>query len=165
MLRPELVRLGDHDLIDAPRNNLVARLARRASERVALLQNYTPTQHHNLMAASFSSTVANAAAYGFDEPAVFGQGVGQNTAHQVVMLAVLKRLVELEGQSELEGQTRTTLRLAVISCSWMPCYTHVRISIRTFVCLECVWSASIKDSVSGGVPGTRFILRRRLCAR
>ena len=44
------------------------------------------------MADPFSGRVANAAAYGCDEPAVFGQGVSQNKAHQAVMLAVLKLL-------------------------------------------------------------------------
>jgi acetylornithine deacetylase/succinyl-diaminopimelate desuccinylase-like protein len=42
----------------------------------------------------FSGRVANARAYGVDEPCVFGQGVSQNKAHQAVMLAVLKLLIE-----------------------------------------------------------------------
>lgn len=42
----------------------------------------------------FSGKVANARAYGADEPAVFGRGVSQNKAHQAVMLAVLKLLRE-----------------------------------------------------------------------
>ena len=92
VMRPELVRLGCYDLIDAPRNNLVVRLGSGESERSLLIQNYTPAQHHNLMADPFSGKVANARAYGRDEPAVFGQGVSQNKAHQAVMLAVLKLL-------------------------------------------------------------------------
>jgi acetylornithine deacetylase/succinyl-diaminopimelate desuccinylase-like protein len=40
----------------------------------------------------FSGKVGSAAAYGCDEPAVFGQGVSQCKAHQAVMLAVLKLL-------------------------------------------------------------------------
>src|SRR5215208_2791040 len=92
VLRPELVRLGCYDLIDAPRNNLVVRLGSGESERSLLIQNYTPAQHHNLMADPFSDKVANARAYGRDQPAVFGQGVSQNKAHQAVMLAVLKLL-------------------------------------------------------------------------
>jgi acetylornithine deacetylase/succinyl-diaminopimelate desuccinylase-like protein len=99
VIRPELVRLGAYDLVDAPRNNVVVRLGSGASGRVLLIQNYTPTQHHNHMPAPFSGRIANASMYGCDEPAVFGQGVSQNKAHQAVMLAVLKLL--LEGDTSL----------------------------------------------------------------
>ena len=94
VIRPELARLGVYDLIDAPGNQLVARMGRGTSGRSLLILNYTPTQHHNLMEHPFSGRIANARAYGFPEPAVFGQGVSQNKAHQAVMLAVLKLLVE-----------------------------------------------------------------------
>jgi acetylornithine deacetylase/succinyl-diaminopimelate desuccinylase-like protein len=93
-VRPELVRLGYHDLLDAGRNNLVVRAGSGESGRALLLMNYTPAQHHNLMVEPFSGRVANARAYGFDEPAVFGQGVSQNKSHQAVMLAVLKLLAD-----------------------------------------------------------------------
>jgi acetylornithine deacetylase/succinyl-diaminopimelate desuccinylase-like protein len=102
VLRPEMVRLGVYDLIDAPRNNLVARLGAGTSGRTLLIQNYTPAQHHNLMPEPFSGRIANAAVYGCDEPAVFSQGVSQNKAHQAVMLAVLKLL--LAGNVELRGR-------------------------------------------------------------
>src|SRR5262245_47653199 len=92
VLRPELVRIGCYDLVDASGNNLIVRLGTGESGESLLLQNYTPAQHHNLMDAPFSGRVSNAAAYGRDEPAVFGQGVSQNKAHQAVMLAVLKLL-------------------------------------------------------------------------
>lgn len=102
VLRPELLEQGIYDLLDVPRNNLVARLGSGRSGRVLLIQNYTPSQHHNLMAEPFSGKVGSAAAWGRDEPAVFGQGVSQNKAHQAVMLAVLKLLresgVELRGR-------------------------------------------------------------------
>jgi acetylornithine deacetylase/succinyl-diaminopimelate desuccinylase-like protein len=94
VIRPELARLGVYDLIDAPRNQLVARMGRGTSGRSLLILNYTPTQHHNLMEHPFSGRIANARADGCPEPAVFGQGVSQNKAHQAVMLAVLKLLVE-----------------------------------------------------------------------
>jgi acetylornithine deacetylase/succinyl-diaminopimelate desuccinylase-like protein len=94
VLRPELVRLGIYDLLDAPRNNLVARLGRGVSGQSLLIQNYTPAQHNNLMEDPFSGRVGNAARYGYDEPVVFGQGVSQCKAHQAVMLAVLKLLRE-----------------------------------------------------------------------
>ncbi|HEV2281463.1 MAG TPA: peptidase dimerization domain-containing protein [bacterium] len=94
VVRPELAAIGVYDLLDVPRNNLVARLGAGRSGRALLIQNYTPAQHHNLMDEPFSGKVANAAAYGCPEPAVFGQGVSQNKAHQAVMLAVLKTLVE-----------------------------------------------------------------------
>ena len=102
IVRPELVRIGMYDLLDVPRNNLVVRLGRGESGRSLLIQNYTPAQHHNLMEEPFSGKVATATAYGVDEPAVFGQGVSQNKAHQAVMLAVLRMLraggVELRGR-------------------------------------------------------------------
>jgi acetylornithine deacetylase/succinyl-diaminopimelate desuccinylase-like protein len=94
VIRPELTRLGAYDLVDVPRNQLVVRMGRGTRGRSLLILNYTPTQHHNLMAHPFSGRVANAKTYGYPEPAVFGQGVSQNKAHQAVMLAVLKLLVE-----------------------------------------------------------------------
>jgi acetylornithine deacetylase/succinyl-diaminopimelate desuccinylase-like protein len=93
VIRPELVSLGAFDLFDAPGNNLVVRMGTGESGRVLLIQNYTPAQHHNLMPNPFSGKVGNARRYGIDEPAVFGQGVSQNKAHQAVMLAVLRLLL------------------------------------------------------------------------
>lgn len=94
VVRPELVRLGIYDLLDVPRNNLVACYGSGESGASLLIQNYTPSQHNNLMDDPFSGKIANARAYGVDEPAVFSQGVSQNKAHQAVMLAVLKLLRE-----------------------------------------------------------------------
>lgn len=94
VVRPELVRLGIYTLVDAGRNNLIAWLGSGESGRSLLIQNYTPAQHHNLMAGPFSGRVASVRIEGRDEPAVFGQGVSQNKAHQAVMLAVLKLLQE-----------------------------------------------------------------------
>jgi acetylornithine deacetylase/succinyl-diaminopimelate desuccinylase-like protein len=102
VVRPRLVDLGQYDLIDAPRNNLVARLGSGESGRSLLIQSYTPSQHHNLMERPFDGVIANGARWGRDEPVVIGQGVSQNKAHQAVMLAVLKLLgemgVELRGR-------------------------------------------------------------------
>jgi acetylornithine deacetylase/succinyl-diaminopimelate desuccinylase-like protein len=92
VMRPELVRLGIYNLVDAGRNNLIAWLGSGETGRSLLIQNYTPAQHHNLMAEPFSGKVAIVSIEGRDEPAVFGQGVSQNKAHQAVMLAVLKLL-------------------------------------------------------------------------
>jgi acetylornithine deacetylase/succinyl-diaminopimelate desuccinylase-like protein len=94
IVRPELVDLGIYDLLDVPRNNLVVRYGAGVSGRTLLIQNYTPAQHNNLMDDPFSGKVGSARAWGADEPAVFGQGVSQNKAHQAVMLAVLKLLRE-----------------------------------------------------------------------
>jgi acetylornithine deacetylase/succinyl-diaminopimelate desuccinylase-like protein len=102
VIRPELVQLGVYDLLDVPRNNLVVRLGSGESGRSLLIQNYTPAQHHNLMDEPFSGKVASASAWGCDEPAVFGQGVSQNKAHQAVMLTVLKLL--RESGAELHGR-------------------------------------------------------------
>jgi acetylornithine deacetylase/succinyl-diaminopimelate desuccinylase-like protein len=92
VVRPEIVRLGIYDLLDAPRNNLIACYGTGESGASLLIQNYTPSQHNNLMDDPFSGKIANARAYAVDEPVVFGQGVSQNKAHQAVMLAVLKLL-------------------------------------------------------------------------
>jgi acetylornithine deacetylase/succinyl-diaminopimelate desuccinylase-like protein len=92
VIRPELVRIGVYDLVDAPANNLVARVGCDKTSRSLLIMNYTPAQHHNLMHDPFSGKIASARDYGVDEPAVFGQGVSQNKAHQAVMLTVLKLL-------------------------------------------------------------------------
>ena len=62
VVRPELVRLGQYDLIDVPRNNLVVRLGTGETGRSLLIQNYTPAQHQNLMDDPFSGKVANATA-------------------------------------------------------------------------------------------------------
>ena len=94
VVRPELVALGVYDLLDVAGNNLVARIGSGETDRVLLIQNYTAAQHHNLMDEPFSGKVGTAAAWGVDEPCVFGQGVSQNKAHQAVMLAVLKLLAE-----------------------------------------------------------------------
>jgi acetylornithine deacetylase/succinyl-diaminopimelate desuccinylase-like protein len=102
VVRPELVKLGVYDLLDVPRNNLVARLGPADSGRALLIQNYTPAQHHNLMDEPFSGKVASAAAWGCDEPAVFGRGVSQAKAHQATMLAALKLL--RESGLELRGR-------------------------------------------------------------
>jgi acetylornithine deacetylase/succinyl-diaminopimelate desuccinylase-like protein len=102
VVRPKLVGIGMRDLLDVPGNNLVVRVGRGESGASLLIQNYTPTQHHNFMADPFSGKIASARQYGIDEPAVFGQGVSQNKAHQAVMLTVLKMLrqsgVELRGR-------------------------------------------------------------------
>src|SRR5438876_9165042 len=68
IVRPELVKLGVYDLLDVPCNNLVARVGGGQSGRALLIQNYTPTQHYNLMEDPFSGKVGNAAEYGCDEP-------------------------------------------------------------------------------------------------
>lgn len=91
-VRPKIVDLGYYDLLDAPRNNLVVRVGEGQSGRSLLIQNYTPAQHHNLMPEPFSGKIGSAREFGADEPAVFGQGVSQNKAHQAVMLVVLKLL-------------------------------------------------------------------------
>ena len=92
VLRPELYAVGAHDLIDAGRNNLVARTGRGTSGRSLLLLVYTVTQHHNLMANPYPGWIGNGREYGYDEPCAFGQGVSQNKLHQAVVLTVLKLL-------------------------------------------------------------------------
>ena len=81
---------------DVPQNQLVARLGAGDSGKSLLVMVYTPTQHHNLMEDPLSGKIGRADEWGFDEPCVFGQGVGQNKSHQAIMLAVLKLLTELQ---------------------------------------------------------------------
>ncbi|MBI2756058.1 MAG: M20/M25/M40 family metallo-hydrolase [Chloroflexi bacterium] len=100
-LRPELVRIGALDLIDAGRNNLVARVGRGRSGRSLLLMVYTVTQHHNLMEDPFSGKVANGRQWGYDEPCAFGQGASQNKVHHAVALSLLKYL--RDASQDLEG--------------------------------------------------------------
>lgn len=92
MLRPALYAVGAHDLIDAGRNNLVARIGRGTDGSSLLLLVYTVTQHHNLMADPYPGWIGNGREYGYDEPCAFGQGVSQNKLHQAVALTVLKLL-------------------------------------------------------------------------
>ena len=93
-LRPRLARAGAYDLIDVPGNQIVARHGAGTSGRSLLIQVYTPVQHHNLMDDPWSGRIASGAAWGRDEPCVFGMGVGQNKSHQAIALAILKLLAD-----------------------------------------------------------------------
>ena len=108
VLRPELQSLGVQNIADVPRNQLVVTYGSGVSDASLLVMVYTPTQHHNLMNDPFSGKVANATEWGFDEPCVFGQGVGQNKSHQAIMMAVLKALVE-----------QNVVCVAVAICHWL----------------------------------------------
>ena len=92
VLRPKIQVLELADVVDVPRNQLVLSMGEGTSGASLLVMVYTPTQHHNLMKDPLSGRVENAADWGFDEPCVFGQGVGQNKSHQAIFLAVLKLL-------------------------------------------------------------------------
>jgi acetylornithine deacetylase/succinyl-diaminopimelate desuccinylase-like protein len=91
-IRPRLVAEGADDLVDAGRNNLVARFGSGEVDATLLIQSYTPTQHHNLMDRPFEPRIVDGAPYGRDEPVVVAQGVSQCKAHQAVMLAVVRLL-------------------------------------------------------------------------
>lgn len=92
IIRPELVRIGCYDVLEAPRNNLIVCAGPGSRGGGLLIQNYTPIQHHQHMERPFSPRIANARGYGVEGPAVFAQGVSQNKSHQAVMLTVLKLL-------------------------------------------------------------------------
>lgn len=99
VLRPALMAVGVKELIEAPPNNLVVGLGAGSLDRTLLIENYTPAQHHNLMADPWSGRVGHEVQASGDGPdgrsgrVVYGQGVSQAKAHQAVMLAVLRRLV------------------------------------------------------------------------
>ncbi|MDE0176054.1 MAG: M20/M25/M40 family metallo-hydrolase [Defluviicoccus sp.] len=94
VLRPKLAQAGAYDLIDVPGNQIVARHGAGTGGKSLLIQVYTPVQHHNLMDDPWSGKIASGAAWGRDEPCVFGMGVGQNKSHQAIALAVLKLLAD-----------------------------------------------------------------------
>ncbi len=94
VLRPMIQATGAYNIIDTPKNNLVVQMGEGTSDAALLLLVYVPTQHHQLMDRPFEPRIASGRDYGFDEPCLFAQGVGQNKSHHAVMLAVLKMLVE-----------------------------------------------------------------------
>ncbi len=94
VLRPRLEALGGVDIVEADRNQIVARYGEGRSGKALLIQVYTPVQHHNLMTDPWSGKITRAARWGFAEPAVFGQGVSQNKAGQAIVLGLLKLLLE-----------------------------------------------------------------------
>ena len=94
VLRPRFAAAGAQELIDAPDNQIVARIGEGVGPATLLIQVYTPVQHHNRMDEPLSGRIAHAAGWGYDEPCVFGQGVGQNKSHQAIALAVLKLLAD-----------------------------------------------------------------------
>ena len=94
VLRPKLAQAGAYDLVDVPGNQIVARHGAGTGGRSLLLQVYTAVQHHNLMDDPWSGKIASGAAWGRDEPCVFGMGVGQNKSHQAIALAILKLLAD-----------------------------------------------------------------------
>ena len=94
VLRPKLAAAGAYDLIDVPGNQIVARHGSGTGGKSLLIQVYTPVQHHILMDDPWSGRIASGAAWGRDEPCVFGMGVGQNKSHQAIALAILKLLAD-----------------------------------------------------------------------
>ena len=102
VLRPKIDELNLAPVVDIPRNQLLLESGNGDSGKSLLVMVYTPTQHHNLMSDPFSGAIDNGSKWGFDEPCVFGQGVGQNKSHQAIMLSVLKLIkdwdVKLSGK-------------------------------------------------------------------
>ena len=102
VLRPKIDEINLAPVVDIHRNQLLLESGNGDSGKSLLVMVYTPTQHHNLMADPFSGAIDNGSKWGFDEPCVFGQGVGQNKSHQAIMLSVLKLIkdwnVKLSGK-------------------------------------------------------------------
>ena len=94
VLRPMIQATGAYNIIDVPRNNLVVQIGDGTSDAALLLMVYVPTQHHQMMDRPFEPRIASGRDWGFDEPCLFAQGVGQIKSHHAVMLSVLKMLVE-----------------------------------------------------------------------
>lgn len=97
-LRPRFVAAGAHDIVDLPKNQFAARFGSGDGPCLVLMA-YTPTQHHNLMHDPWSGRVASAP--GTSDPAVYGQGVTQNKAHQACMVALASWLSQED--HDIEG--------------------------------------------------------------
>lgn len=96
-LRP-LLASSAPEVVDLPLNQFAARFGTGDGPCLALMA-YTPTQHHNLMSHPWSGHVAPPP--GVSEPAVFGQGVSQNKAHQACLIALTEWLAADE--DKLDG--------------------------------------------------------------
>lgn len=119
VIRPELQKIGVYDIIDAPKNQIVAKLGTGEKNKRLLIMAYTPVQHYNWMEDPFSGKIAIPKDLGVDEPCAFGQGASQNKSHFTSMLTLLKAFVD--SGVELKG----TLYFAVNNegrssheCSW-----------------------------------------------
>ncbi|WP_033289215.1 peptidase dimerization domain-containing protein [Amycolatopsis jejuensis] len=76
--------------VDLPLGQFGIRICGRRPGPVLMLMAYLPTQHHNEMRDPWSGDLR--VPPGGSEPAVYGQGVTQNKAHQAVLLELLRRL-------------------------------------------------------------------------
>lgn len=94
VIRPEFQELGVNHIIEAPLNQLVARMGSGESDQTLLAMAYTPVQHYNLMRDPFAARIAIPREHGIEEPCAFGQGASQSKAHFAAMLTILKMLVE-----------------------------------------------------------------------
>ncbi|MBW1960297.1 MAG: M20/M25/M40 family metallo-hydrolase [Deltaproteobacteria bacterium] len=94
VIRPELMRIGAYEVIEAPLNQLIVRMGRGETDQKLLVMVYTPTQHANLMDDPFSGKIAIPQGTRYNEPCIFGQGASQNKAHMAAMLTVLKLMVD-----------------------------------------------------------------------
>lgn len=97
-LRPRFVDCGAYTVLDLPLNQFAVQFGNGQGPCLALMA-YTPTQHHNLMTDPWSGRIAVPA--GATEPAIYGQGVTQNKAHQACLIGIADWLVT-EGV-ELDG--------------------------------------------------------------
>lgn len=92
-LRPRFAMLVERvpgaRMVELPLEQFAVHLEAAAPGPTLLLMAYTPTQHHNEMADPWSGDLRTSPD---GEPAVFGQGVTQNKAHQAVLLELLRRL-------------------------------------------------------------------------
>lgn len=98
-LRPRFERLAGRvpraRLVQLPLEQFAVRVEGTRPGPTLLLMAYTPTQHHNEMADPWSGDLR--VPPDANEPAVFGQGVTQNKAHQAVLLELLRRLAAQGG--------------------------------------------------------------------
>ena len=94
VLRPELRRIGVHNILDMPKNQIVTRLGTNEKNASLLIMAYTPVQHYNWMKDPFSGKIAIPIEQNVMEPCAFGQGAAQNKAHFTAMLTLLKAFVE-----------------------------------------------------------------------
>jgi acetylornithine deacetylase/succinyl-diaminopimelate desuccinylase-like protein len=96
VIRPELRKIGVHNIIDMPKNQIAIKMGSGNIEKSLLIMAYTPVQHYNWMKDPFSGKIAIPEEEGLDEPCAYGQGASQNKAHFTSMLTLLKAFIEAD---------------------------------------------------------------------
>ncbi len=93
VVRRIMMDSGIYDVIEMPKNQIVAKSGLDVSGERLLMQVYTPTQHNNLMEEPWTPRVRSVSECGIHEPCIFGQGVSQNKVHMAAAITLLRAIV------------------------------------------------------------------------